>query len=63
MRCFEHRDQEALGICKRCGKGLCTACAVDLGHRLSCRGEHETVVEFYRTILERTSKSRARRSE
>jgi|SRR5580658_1582405 hypothetical protein len=56
MRCFNHRDREAVGSCKACSKGLCAECAVDLGHGLSCRGEHEATVESYRTMLNRNTK-------
>jgi hypothetical protein len=37
MKCFYHHDQDAVGECKSCGKGLCPACAVDLGKGLACR--------------------------
>ena len=41
MRCFVHHDQEAVGVCCVCGKGLCPDCAVDLGRAISCRGACE----------------------
>ncbi|MDR0274535.1 MAG: DUF2180 family protein [Burkholderiaceae bacterium] len=41
MRCFVHHDQEAVGICLACGKGLCPDCVADLGHAISCRGACE----------------------
>ena len=56
MRCFNHSDREAVGSCKACAKGLCSECAVDLGHGLSCRGPHEATVESYRVVLERNTK-------
>jgi hypothetical protein len=45
MRCFYHHDQEAIGVCKSCGKGLCAECAVDLGKGLACRGHCEADAE------------------
>jgi len=51
MRCFNHRDREAVGSCRACAKGLCAECAVDLGHGLSCKGPHEEIVESYSSIL------------
>jgi hypothetical protein len=36
MKCFRHNNSEAIGICKNCGKGLCTFCVVDLGYGLAC---------------------------
>ncbi len=51
MHCFNHQDQVAVGSCKACAKGLCSSCAVDLGHGLSCKGHHEEIVESYNSIL------------
>jgi len=41
MRCFEHQEADAIGLCKACHKGLCSQCAVDLGHSLTCAGACE----------------------
>jgi len=41
MICFYHQDRAAVGTCKACSKGLCAACAADLGHGLACKGQHE----------------------
>jgi hypothetical protein len=42
MRCFYHREKDAVGTCKSCGKGLCPECAIDLVKGLACRGRCET---------------------
>ncbi|MDB6072429.1 MAG: hypothetical protein JWO89_69 [Verrucomicrobiaceae bacterium] len=39
MRCFCHPDQEALGTCRCCGKGVCAACLIDFGKGLACRDQ------------------------
>jgi hypothetical protein len=41
MRCFVHNEIEAVGTCRACNKGLCPACACDLRHSISCRGDCE----------------------
>lgn len=41
MRCFVHHDQEAVGTCRACGKGLCPDCAVELGYAICCHGACE----------------------
>jgi hypothetical protein len=41
MKCFYHRNLDAIGNCKSCGKGLCPDCAVDLGRGLACRNKCE----------------------
>jgi hypothetical protein len=56
MRCFNHNDREAVGMCKSCSKGLCSECVVDLGHGLSCRGEHERRVEDIERMVSRASR-------
>ena len=38
MKCFVHRDSDAVGTCCRCGRGLCPACIAVQGQRLACRG-------------------------
>ena len=44
MRCFQHGDVEAVGICRSCQKGLCRDCAVDLGQGLACQNSCEMAV-------------------
>ncbi len=41
MKCFNHDDRDAVGICKSCGKGVCRECAVDMGKGLACRDRCE----------------------
>ena len=36
MKCFNHNDQESVGICKGCNKAVCVSCAIDTGRGLSC---------------------------
>jgi hypothetical protein len=44
VRCFHHPDVDAVGLCKGCGKGVCRACAVDLGQGLACADSCEVEV-------------------
>lgn len=55
MKCFEHHDADAIGICKCCGKGVCSSCVTDLGHGLACKNKHESDVENMRKITLRAS--------
>lgn len=41
MKCFHHPSDDAVGLCKACGKGVCRACAVDLGEGLACANSCE----------------------
>lgn len=38
MRCFTDPEVEAVGICRRCGKGVCRTCASDGPYGLTCSG-------------------------
>lgn len=43
MKCYQHRETEAVGVCKTCGKAVCPDCTVDQGFALTCQGECETI--------------------
>ena len=36
MKCFLHPTNDALGICRNCGKGTCATCAQDGANGLAC---------------------------
>lgn len=36
MRCLRHHDQEAVGVCRHCGGGVCPDCATPVEDVLSC---------------------------
>jgi hypothetical protein len=44
MRCYNHPEFEAVGICASCKRGLCKDCAVEVSQRLACRNRCETDV-------------------
>jgi len=56
MRCFNHPQSEAVGLCKSCSKGLCSACAADLDHGLACKGKHEEAVQILNGLVARSAK-------
>ena len=51
MNCFNHPETPAIGICKACSKGLCLACATDLGYGIACKAKHEQRVDDLEMIL------------
>ena len=59
MHCFNHPDQEAVGICKSCQRGLCPKCVTDLGHGLACKDKHEKEVSTIQTIVNQSAKIHA----
>ena len=52
MKCFYHHDEEAVGSCKSCGKGVCPACLVDLGKGLACRQRCEDDVRALIALID-----------
>ena len=36
MKCFIHISQEAISVCKRCGKAMCADCSAYSGHSGIC---------------------------
>lgn len=59
MRCFYHRDKEAVGVCKNCHKGLCPECASDVGNGIACRGDCETKVQELNGMMARNKELNA----
>ena len=41
MKCFNHRDMDAIAVCRHCGRALCSACVNDVGGIASCKGKCE----------------------
>jgi hypothetical protein len=53
MKCFNHREQDAVAACKHCGKGLCHECMVEAQGGASCRGVCEDEVAATYLLLQR----------
>ena len=53
MKCFFHQDRDAVGICKSCGRGICSECAFDLGKGIACRGRCEQDARDVIQLVER----------
>ncbi len=53
MKCFYHPERDAVGLCKHCQRGLCTACASERDGGLACMGRHETEVDQVTALIRR----------
>jgi hypothetical protein len=53
MRCFFHREVDAVAACKNCGRGLCAGCAIDVGNGMACPGPCEDEVRALNRVLAR----------
>ncbi len=40
MKCYNHHDRDAFGVCKICGKGLCLECMDKEDDMVICANEH-----------------------
>jgi hypothetical protein len=54
MRCYYHRDVEAIATCRNCCRGLCDACTADVSKLSACRGRCEADVAAVRALLARS---------
>ncbi|MBN1384139.1 MAG: hypothetical protein JW983_04565 [Elusimicrobia bacterium] len=64
MKCYNHPEKDAAGICKHCSKGLCKECAVDVGGGLACINSCEDevrevnkVISQSKTVYQKAGKS------
>ena len=57
MLCFYHHDKQAVGLCRYCGKGICSECSVDLGGGLACRNRCEDKVRGVTLMVDQTIKA------
>lgn len=44
MRCYNHHDKDAVGLCRFCGRGLCPSCATEVEKAVACRDRCESEV-------------------
>jgi hypothetical protein len=43
LKCYVHRDADAIGVCSECGQGICDICAVRIGGKLYCKADADRV--------------------
>jgi len=52
MKCYYHRADDAVAVCKSCLKALCPQCAVDLRKGIACRDRCEEDVRQLITVID-----------
>lgn len=57
MKCYNHNDNDAVGVCKSCLKGICTECATDIGGGLACSDECAQTARDSIDLVKRTVES------
>jgi hypothetical protein len=43
LKCYVHRDVDAIGVCSECGQGICDSCAVRIAGKLYCKTDVDRV--------------------
>jgi hypothetical protein len=56
MKCFRHPENDAVGSCKHCAKGVCSQCVRDTGWGVACSEPCEHEVFALRSMIERNRK-------
>lgn len=51
MRCYYHRDVDAVATCRNCCRGLCEGCAAEVNKVSACRGRCEDDVASVQRLL------------
>jgi hypothetical protein len=57
MRCYYHRDVDAVATCRSCCRGLCDACTAEVNKASACRGRCEADVAAVHDLLARSDKA------
>lgn len=55
MKCYRHRDQDAVAICGHCTKGLCAACVVEADGGTACGEECAREIACAHTVIRRSN--------
>jgi len=63
MKCYYSSNEDAVGICKSCGRGLSRDYAVDLGRGLACRDRCEEDVRTLIRLIDNSARAGARSTE
>jgi len=53
MKCFTHRNTEAVAVCRSCGRALCPDCIADVGLSCACKNRCEATVASFNAMLTR----------
>lgn len=53
MKCYNHPEVDAVGICKTCNKGICHSCLTDVGNGIACTATCVDEVKEVNSFIER----------
>ena len=53
MKCFSHRNSDAVAVCRSCGRALCSDCIAEVGLSCACINRCEADVAKFNEMLTR----------
>ena len=56
MKCFYHRTDDAVAICKSCSRALCSGCAAEVEDGIACRGRCEENARLLSRLVSRSKR-------
>ncbi len=51
MKCFTHRNADAVAVCRSCGRALCPDCIAEVGLACACKNRCETDVARFHAMV------------
>jgi hypothetical protein len=57
MKCYNHPDKDAVGICKNCNKGLCKECITEVDNGIACTSSCIEEVKLINSLINRNKQS------
>lgn len=57
MKCYNHPETDAIGICKNCNKGLCKNCLTEIENGLACTATCVEEVKQVNSLINRNKQS------
>lgn len=57
MKCYNHHEVDAVGICKSCSKGLCPDCLTEVENGIACTTTCVEDVQLLNSLVQRSKGS------
>jgi hypothetical protein len=51
MKCFNHHQSDAVGVCKSCSRALCPDCVAEFEEGIACKGKCEELVQALNLLV------------
>ncbi|WP_353777728.1 hypothetical protein [Winogradskyella sp. 3972H.M.0a.05] len=58
MKCYNHTNVEAVGICKNCNKGICPECLTEIPNGIACTSSCVEELKLVNELISKNVRSR-----